>query len=206
MWMVGVARESFEKSRSWWHVYLDNFAAAEAVFDVPLGSQGGDLLHQLAEKSWADSGVLSSDKKRQRGVEVAQELGAFIDGPSQIIGSSPQRILRLAHATLWVLHQPFLSKKILQVILGRWVHVMQFRRPAMSLLNDSWRFISGKNHESETSSFSQTGVIFVTMCSPPSSYFPRKFNQQGNDCLRCLIQGGSCGIGTRAFLSGKGLL
>ena len=145
MWMVGVARESFEKSRSWWHVYLDNFAAAEAVFDEPLCSHGGDLLHQLAEKSWADSGVLSSEKKRQRGADVAQELGAFIDGPSQIIGSSPQRILRLAHATLWVLHQPFLSKKILQVILGRWVHVMQFRRPAMSFLNDSWRFISGKS-------------------------------------------------------------
>lgn len=30
MWLVGIARESFEKSRSWWHVYLDNFAAGEA--------------------------------------------------------------------------------------------------------------------------------------------------------------------------------
>lgn len=102
------------------------------------------ILHQLAERAWADSGVLSSEKKRQTSVETAQELGAFIDGPSQTIGGSPERLMRLAHATLWVLHQPFLSKKILQVILGRWMHVMQFRRPAMSLLNDSWRFISGK--------------------------------------------------------------
>ena len=145
LWMVGIARESFEKSRSWWHVYLDNFAAAEAVRDSPHCLRGGDLLHQLAEDCWTDSGVLSSDKKRQRGVDVAQELGAFIDGPSQTIGSSPERLTRLAHATFWVLNQPFLSKKILQVILGRWVHVTQFRRPAMSFMNDSWRFISGKS-------------------------------------------------------------
>lgn len=144
MWMVGVTRESREKSRCWWHVYLDNFASGEAVTNEPQTLRGGDLLHRLAEQSWADSGVLSSDKKRRSGVDIAQELGAFLDGTSQSIGGSPERLLKLAQATLWVLHQPFLSKKILQVILGRWMHVVQFRRPAMSLLNDAWRFISGK--------------------------------------------------------------
>ena len=166
MWMVGIARDSFETSRSWWHVYLDNFAAGEAVSPEPQSLRGGDQLHYLAELSWSDSGVLSSEKKRQQGVEVAQELGAFIDGVSQTIGSSPERFLRLAQATLWTLQQPFLSKKILQVILGRWVHVIQFRRPAMSFLNDSWRFISGKSM-SQKLVYSVRRELFGVLCSIP---------------------------------------
>ena len=166
MWMVGITRESFDKSRSWWHVYLDNFAAGEAVSTDPQSLRGGDSLHHLAEQAWCECGVLSSEKKRQRGVEIAQELGAFIDGTSQTIGSSPERLLRLAHATLWTLHQPFLSKKILQVILGRWVHVIQFRRPAMSFLNDAWRFISG-NTMSQRLIYSVRRELFGVLCSVP---------------------------------------
>ena len=166
MWMVGITRDSFQTSRSWWRVYLDNFAAGEAVSPEPQSLRGGDQLHYLAELSWSDSGVLSSEKKRQQGVEVAQELGAFIDGVSQTIGSSPERFLRLAQATLWTLQQPFLSKKILQVILGRWVHVIQFRRPAMSFLNDSWRFISGKSM-SQKLIYSVRRELFGVLCSIP---------------------------------------
>lgn len=104
LWMVGIARESFDKSRNWWHVYLDNFAAGETVSPGQT-YKGGDRLHDIAELCWAEVGVLSSDKKRKRAVQEAQELGAFIDGKMLSIGGSPERFLRLAHATFWTLHE-----------------------------------------------------------------------------------------------------
>ena len=143
LWMVGIARESHDKSRNWWHVCLDNFAAGETLSPEQT-FKGGDRLHQIAEMCWSE-GVLSSEQKRKCAVQEAQELGAFIDGKELWIGGSPERFMRLAHATFWTLHRSHLSKKVAQVVLGRWVHVMQFRRSSMSLVNVAWDFVSGKS-------------------------------------------------------------
>ncbi len=142
--MDGIARESHDKSRNWWRVCLDNFAAGETLSPEQT-FQGGDRLHQIAEMSWSEVGVLSSEKKRKCAVQEEQELGAFIDGKELWIGGSPERFMHLAHATFWTLHRSHLSKKVAQVVLGRWVHVMQFRRPSMSLVNVAWDFVSGKS-------------------------------------------------------------
>lgn len=145
-WMAGIMDEAKRTERSWWHVYLDNFAAGEVTKDFEHGL-GGDRLHQLAERAWAEAGVQSSAKKRKSAVMDAQELGAFLDGQGQWMGASPDRLLRLIQATLVLLKEPHLSKKLTQVVAGRWVHVLQFRRPAMSLLEATWTFISSKKFE-----------------------------------------------------------
>ena len=140
-WMVGIIEESVRKQKSWWHVYLDNFCAGE------IGRQdeefrGGNDLHELAEKAWAEAQVMSSDKKRQSCVAEAVELGALLDGEVKTIGGSPERFLQLIQSTLYVLSQGLLSKKSVQVLAGRWIHVMQYRRPCMCILNQIWEFIS----------------------------------------------------------------
>ena len=138
LWMVGLLKESAEKGKAWWHVYLDNFAAGEIVRDG-LGSEG-DRLHILAESAWEQAGVLSSEKKKKRGVSAVQELGAYIDGDVKTMGPAGERIIKLIQGTLWLLGRRHLSKKLVQVIAGRWVHVFQFRRPAMAFLEDVWAF------------------------------------------------------------------
>ena len=105
---------------------MDTFAAGEVA---PLGDgfEGGDKLHQLAETAWADAQVISSAKKRKHAELEAQELGAHINGRERTFGGSPERLLKLIQATMFVLNRPHLSKKLLQVVAGRWVHVFQFR-------------------------------------------------------------------------------
>lgn len=142
-WLTGIARQARETSRFWWHVYLDNFASAQA-YDAELELGNGEALHQLAELAWKEAGVVSSAKKRRKAVGTAEELGAFIDGQQKFIGGSPERFIKLAQATLWTIGQPILSKKLVQVIAGRWIHVMQFRRPCMGFLDLTWDFISSK--------------------------------------------------------------
>ena len=138
LWMVGLVKEAEDKGKAWWHVYLDNFAAGEVVKDG-FGFEG-DRLHIMAEDAWERAGVLSSEKKKKKGVASVQELGAYIDGSERTIGPSGERVIKLLQGTLWLLGRRHLSKKLVQVIAGRWVHIFQFRRPAMAFLEEVWAF------------------------------------------------------------------
>ena len=127
----------------WWHVYLDNFAAGQILGDTE-ELVGGELLHQLAEEAWASANVISAEKKRKKGVSQAEKLGAFISGETNTIGPSSSRLVKVIQATLWLLGRPHLSKKLLQVVAGRWIHILQFRRPGMSHFEAVWEFIGKK--------------------------------------------------------------
>lgn len=63
-WMVGLLAEAKLTGAYWWHVYLDNFCAAEKV-NPSDPAMCGATCHSLAEKLWSDAGVLSSEKKRR---------------------------------------------------------------------------------------------------------------------------------------------
>ena len=140
-WFNEVLLRAGENHRAWWHVYLDNFAAGERVTrgDPSLDAM---LCHQLAEEAWNQAGIISSDKKRVKSAEKIVELGAEINGASRFLGASSERMLKLIQATLWGLNQEVLSRKKWQIIAGRWIFVLQFRRPGMSILNRVWGFTS----------------------------------------------------------------
>ena len=48
--------------------------------------------------------------------------------------------------TVWLLSQKFIHRKHLQIMAGRWVFVLQFRRPAMSGLHHVWKLIASTQH------------------------------------------------------------
>eukprot|EP00435_Cladocopium_sp_Y103_P053433 s832_g17.t1 len=141
LWMVGLLEESHQSGKAWWHIYLDNFAACQ-VGDPAEGFEHGEAIHQEAEALWKRAGVVSAEKKRKRCEVSGQELGAFVHGEARVMGPSPERLVKLIQATLVVLQRKSLSRKLVQVICGRWIHVFQFRRPAMSLLEACWEYIS----------------------------------------------------------------
>ena len=47
------------------------------------------------------------------------------------------------YGTLWMITSKVLNRKMVQVMAGRWVFALQFRRPAMSVLDRTWRFVGG---------------------------------------------------------------
>ena len=141
LWMVGIAERAKELGKTWWHVYLDNFAAGE-VASVGSEFSGGDFVHSQAEAAWETAGVVSSARKRKAREISAQELGAFFSGEQRTMGPSAERLLTLVQSTVWLLARTRLSKRLVQVIAGRWIHVFQYRRPAMSFLEATWEFTS----------------------------------------------------------------
>jgi len=44
---------------------------------------------------------------------------------------------------MWLLSQKYLKRKQVQIVAGRWVFAMQFRRPTMSIFNAVWTFVGG---------------------------------------------------------------
>ena len=140
VWMVQVLGLVRDQDRAWYHVYLDNFCAMSKRTSGD--SEEGFLFHKSLEDAWDASGVLSSSSKRVSGAAVGQELGGYFDGSQGLLGPSGERLVRLIQCSLMVIGNPRLRKKWVQVVAGRWVHVMSFRRPGMIMLDKTWRFIS----------------------------------------------------------------
>ena len=141
-WMTTTCTTAESQQKFWWHVYLDNYASGEKVEkgNPPIG----DKWQTKVEDWWEAIGIVTSKKKTVTNATEASELGAYIDGSGQWIGGSCERLLKLCKTTLWALDHGTLGKKALQIVMGRWVFVLQFRRPAMSHFEAVWEWIGGK--------------------------------------------------------------
>jgi hypothetical protein len=142
-WFSDILDHAFVQDRHWWHVYLDNFCTGERI-DPLKPSVRGRLCHVAAERAWESAGVLSSEKKRVSAATRAVELGAEIDGTLATLGVSTEKLVKVIQATLWLCCQRLINRKVLQIIAGRWVFILQFRRPGMAFLEKTWVFIGGK--------------------------------------------------------------
>ena len=139
-WLTQSLDEQKKIGRAWYHIYLDNFCAGARV-PYPDSGEQGDLFHRLAEAAWKDAGVVSSEKKRKSYLSEGCELGSYLNGPLQMMGVSPERILKLAQSTIHLIGRFALNRKMTQVVAGRSMHVFQFRRPLMSCFDFLWSYV-----------------------------------------------------------------
>ena len=202
LFLTGCLHESHARDRPWWHVYLDNFCSGQRV-QGDADFQKGQDLHNLVEDVWARTGLVSSAKKRVSGASTAQELGAWIDGDRHTISASGERFIRLVHATLYLLSCRFLNKKAVQIVIGRWVHVLQFRRPLMGLLTQVWKFISTPHPTPAVVLGTRQELWKLTLVTPLMHTF---LGASIDDCTTASdasMKGGAVGIGPELSLEGK---
>ena len=161
-WLTAVLGEAKDSRRAWFHVYLDNFFAGERVCK---GDSAKEVswVHEEAEKAWNTAGVLSSEKKKVSQANAVEELGANLDGEGQLLGASAGRLHRLVQSTCFLLSRKWIPRKWLQVIMGRWVHVLQFRRPGMAGTQMVWRMISGKKVTSSVELGTRRELLFLML-------------------------------------------
>ena len=134
-WFTDSVREA-NPVRAWWQVYLDNFMSGESS-RTALPGQG--LKFQLeAMDAWAAAGILTAKDKQVLGEKEVIELGVRFDGVQGLLGASPARVMKTILATLHILRNGRWSKRETQVVLGRWIFILQFRRAAMGCLSRAW--------------------------------------------------------------------
>lgn len=138
-WFVDWSR-GIPQHKAWWQVYLDNFMSAEVSRgDVP-EEQDRDL-HTQAVRSWDEHGVLCSVDKHVYSTPIATELGVQLHSPLGLMGASIDRIYRTVMGSLALVQRDRASTKMVQIILGRWIFILQYRRPAMAVLSRAWDYI-----------------------------------------------------------------
>eukprot|EP00435_Cladocopium_sp_Y103_P061038 s161_g22.t1 len=137
-WFVELVQRS--EGRQFWQVYLDNYMAAE------IGPRSGDgsrskELHREAVDIWTREGVLCAPDKHVYASQSATELGVTLSGVHSLVGGGPTRFHQLMVVTLMLLAEKCPKVKWVQIVLGRWIFVLQYRRPAMSVLSRCWNYI-----------------------------------------------------------------
>ena len=50
-------------------------------------------------------------------------------------------VMKVCKTSLWLLRKGRLRKKSVQIVMGRWIYLMQFRRPAVSHFQEVWKYI-----------------------------------------------------------------
>eukprot|EP00438_Fugacium_kawagutii_P032920 Skav205027 [mRNA] locus=scaffold6308:1300:5659:- [translate_table: standard] len=127
---------------AWWQVYLDNFLSGERT---SLESAGLSVaLQENAMVAWETERILTAKDKNVTGEQHVVELGVRIDGVHGLLGASAERMFKTCLATIHLLRQPRWNKRLAQVVIGRWVFVLQYRRAAMGILSRSWEAIEAK--------------------------------------------------------------
>ena len=143
-WFV---QESLRRGReSWWQVYLDNFMAAEVKERSETGGDESLRLHSQAVAAWEEKGVLCAKDKHVLGGRDAVELGVCIQGEDGWLGGSTERFHKLISITMSLLKLKSPRPRWVQVVLGRWIFVLQYRRPAMAVLSNCWNYMK-KNQD-----------------------------------------------------------
>lgn len=159
------ARQSVDEDRAFWQVYLDNYMGGQKLVSGE-SAVACKTQHDRAEAAWKDVGILSSQKKKVENATEVEELGALIQGQEGYLGGSNRRFCKLIQATCWVLSRKVLDKKQAQVIAGRWVHVLQFRRPGMSFLDKIWGFVSSKQAGADRTLQVKRELFMVMLATP----------------------------------------
>ena len=167
-WFVKAATTQ-TPTRAWWQIYLDNFMAGEVTSQE--AKKWNLELQVAAMNAWNETGVLTALDKQVLDQNEITELGIRIDGKQQLLGASPGRMIKTLLASLHALEALQWSKKRAQVVLGRWMFILQFRRAAMGVFSKSWTAIEANwPKPQEVAVFKQE---LMTCCCLAPLYFKR---------------------------------
>ena len=92
-----------------------------------------------AERAYTSVKLIQHPKKRKRNETSGTYLGADVDGVAGLVSAPQHRIGVLMLITAEVVRRGCCSASMLSSLLGLWVHVLMFRRPAFSLLSECFR-------------------------------------------------------------------
>ncbi|CAK0884801.1 unnamed protein product, partial [Prorocentrum cordatum] len=142
----GEAQPARTENQCWlaWQVYLDSLDMLEVGPAVEM-----ELLKLAGrpEAMWAALercealGVPVSEAKAVVRDSEATALGDFVNGEQGAIWPPGEFCHRVAALTLYTLRRQRVAQKWMQVLAGRWVRMMLYRRETMTCCGEFWKFL-----------------------------------------------------------------
>ena len=201
LWFSQAIAES-SSTRAWWQVYLGNFMSGEVTEQEPGINQ---TLQELAMKAWGSNGVLTAEDKQVLSSPEVVELGIRLDGRNGLLGASVERVFKTIMASIAVLENRSWSKKLCQVILGRWIFILQFRRAGMGVLSRSWTTLEHPWPTQKHISVVKSEIMSL-MCLAPLLQCDLRTEYDGDvTCSDASESGGASAVSTSLGWSGNSL-
>ena len=132
----------------YWNLYIDDLTLLEVVDAFKVDSKGkvSRSPWQLGmEESYDSLGVPFSKEKATSRELVCEKLGALLDGKVGRLGVTTKRAIDFISLALFLISSEKVPTKWVQIMLGKYVHLLQFRRPLFSLVRLLWRRVGRFN-------------------------------------------------------------
>ena len=126
-----------------WSVYMDDFDTFEAGEKEAVLARVGEThrWQEAVRKAYSAWGIpRGSDKAVCRSLQ-AERLGASLDGVAGRAQGTPSKLLMLVGLMDYLLKLEAPPRGLVEMLAGRFVHRMQFRRPCMSGLSRIWKYL-----------------------------------------------------------------
>ena len=132
------AREAMGAS-SFWNLYVDDLTVMEMVHDKCLaGGCSKSALQEAMRSVYEKRQVPFSEDKSSTRLVVSEKLGALVDGVRGTLSITTKKQLEFVSLTLFMMGQNRFPTKWTQILLGKFVHMMQFRRQVFSNICHTW--------------------------------------------------------------------
>ncbi|CAE7310120.1 unnamed protein product, partial [Symbiodinium necroappetens] len=117
---------------------VDDHVVAQKVTrdEFRAGTRARDTeIFEQAEKAYRDVQLVQHEKKRKRNLLQGIFLGAEVDGEVGLVGAPRHRTGVLMYLTCQLVSRGTATSALLASIIGLWIHVLMFRRPALCILS-----------------------------------------------------------------------
>ena len=119
----------------------DHFALVSALSRSAPQCLDVDRSFASARGSYQKAGLTTADHKAKQGIQVGTVVGAEVVGDQACLGSPRTRRWGLVELTSRTLAVGKTSGRLMRKLLATWLHALLFRRPALALLQISFRLL-----------------------------------------------------------------
>ena len=135
----------------YWNLYVDDLTILEVVSEKWLdhhkeGGLGESQLKSSMEAAYRELGVPYSREKASSRELRCEKLGALLDGKRGRLGITTARSLDFISLCIFIMGEERVPTKWRQIFLGKFVHLVQFRRPIFSMVLHSWERVARFNN------------------------------------------------------------
>ena len=151
-----------------WSLYLDDTNLLEILEKKVAAELEGKAPEEQERlrRAYHHWGIPVCPNKSLLRASKGEKLGAVLDGDKGLLKGATRRALESISLGLWILRQEFVPRKALQVLLGREVHTMQFRRPIFGVFDYLWKEISDGAVMLDLGSKSCEEIFLAAMSQP----------------------------------------
>ena len=114
------------------HVGLQRLPIKDIPEEPPLRDTE---IFQLASKAYRSVGLVQQSKKQKRNCTQGIILGADFDGLKGRVMAPRSRVLLLSAISLAIVSKRTCARRLLNLVVGRWIHVLLFRRVLFSIID-----------------------------------------------------------------------